>query len=189
MRFRGRFGMGALGVVALVLLVAGGIAVAASSHHHRVFRGTRPALTSAQIRRLSAGAKERTIIIFKNQLTNLPARRGTASARASAAFASQAAVRAELTRVHASNVHSFQIINAISATVTGDEAKHLQANPAVQAVVPDVFRHFASLGSGPGPALRSSGGAGRHWRRRAPRISRSARRTRPSRSSSLRRGP
>ena len=158
MRFRGRFGMGALGVVALVLLVAGGIAVAASSHHHRVFRGTRPALTSAQIRRLSAGAKERTIIIFKNQLTNLPARRGTARARASAAFASQAAVRTELTRVHASNVHSFQIINAISATVTGNEAKYLQANPAVQAVVPDVFRHFASLGSGPGPALPALAG-------------------------------
>jgi subtilisin family serine protease len=150
--------LGTLGVVALVLLVAGGIAVAASSHHHRVFRGKRPALTAAQIRRLSAGAKKRTIIIFKNQLTNLPARRGTASARASAAVASQATVRAELSRVHARNVHGFQIINAISATITTAEAKHLQANPAVRAVVPDVIRHFASLGSGPGPALPALAG-------------------------------
>jgi subtilisin family serine protease len=159
MRFRSRFGvLGALGVVALVLLAAGGIAVAARSHHHRVFRGKRPALTAAQIRRLSAGAKKRTIIIFKNQFGNLPARRGTAKARASAAIASQAAVRTELARVHARNVHSFQIINAISATITSAEARHLQANPAVRTVVPDVFRRFASLGSGPGPALPALAG-------------------------------
>jgi subtilisin family serine protease len=154
MRFRSRFRvLSALGMVALVLLVAGGIAVAASSHHHRVFRGKRPVLTAAQIRRLSAGAKKRTIIIFRNQLSNLPARRGTVKARASAAVASQAAVRSELARVHASHVHSFQIINAISASITTAEARHLQANPAVRAVVPDVFRRFASLGTGPGPAL------------------------------------
>ena len=159
MQFRSRFlVLGALGVVALVLVVAGGIAVAASSHHHRVFRGQRSALTAAQIRRLSVGAKKRTIIIFKNQFTSLPARRGTAKARASAAVASQAVVRAELARVHASRVHSFQIINAISATITSAEANHLQANPAVRAVVPDVFRHFASLGSGPGPALPALAG-------------------------------
>jgi subtilisin family serine protease len=154
MWFRSRFRLlGAVGAVALVLSVAGGIAVAASSPHHRVFRGKRPVLTAAQIRRLSAGAQKRTIIIFRNQLTNLPARRRTVKARASAVVASQASVRAELTRVHASHVHSFQIINAISASVTSAEAKHLQANPAVRAVVPDVFRRFASLGSGPGPAL------------------------------------
>ncbi len=160
MRFRSRFGvLGALGVVVLVLLVAGGIAVAAGSRDHRVFRGKRPALTAAQIRRLSSGAKKRTIIIFKNQLTNLPARRGTASARASAAIAAQATVRAELSRVHARNVHSFQIINAISATITNAEAQQLQANPAVRAVVPDVFRHYASLGNGSGPALPALAGS------------------------------
>ena len=60
--------------------------------------------------------------------------------------------------MHARNVHSFQIINAISATITTAEAKHLQANPAVRAVVPDVLRHFASLGSGPGPALPALAG-------------------------------
>ena len=60
--------------------------------------------------------------------------------------------------MHATHVHSFQIINAISATITSAEAKHLQANPSVRAVVPDVFRHFASLGSGPGPALPALAG-------------------------------
>ena len=154
MRFRSRFGvLGALSAVILVLLVAGGIAVAASSRHHRVFRGKRPALTAAQIRRLSSGAKKRTIIIFKNQLTNLPARRGTASARASAAVAAQATVRAELSRVHARTCTASRSSMRSRRRSRSAEAQQLQANPAVRAVVPDVFRHFASLGSGPGPAL------------------------------------
>src|SRR5215472_15227614 len=132
MAFRFRLRLPAvLGVVAVLGLVAGGIAAAASSHHHRIFHGKRTVLTTAQIRRLSTGAKKRTIIIFKNQLTGLPARRGTVKARAAAASASQASVRTELARVGASHVHSFAIINAISATITSAEANHLQANPAV----------------------------------------------------------
>ncbi len=138
--------------------------MAASSHHHRVFGGKRTVLTAAQIRRLSAGAKKRTIIIFKNQLSGLPARGHTAKARASAASASQAVVRTELARVHATHVHSFQIINALSASVSTAEAQHLRANPSVRAVVPDVFRHFASLGGGPGPALPAMAG------RKGPRV-------------------
>jgi hypothetical protein len=37
--------------------------------------GERPVLTVAQVRRLAAHATDRWIIIFKNQLTNLAARR------------------------------------------------------------------------------------------------------------------
>jgi subtilisin family serine protease len=158
---RSRFRLLAVAAVLLVGVVAAGavaVAVAASARHHRVFRGTRSTLSAAQIRRLSAGAKKRTIILFKNQLANLPARRGTIRARASAASASQAGVRAELARVHATHVHSFQIINAISATISTAEAQRLQANPAIRAVVPDVFRRFSSLGSGPGPALPAMAG-------------------------------
>ncbi len=159
MRFGSRFRrFVVLGAVLLLVLAVGGIAVAARSHGHRVFRGQRSVLTAAQIRRLSEGAKKRTIIIFKDQFTNLPARKGTARARASAAAASQAAVRSELARVHATHVQGFQIINAISATISTAEAQRLQVNPAVQAVVPDVVRHFATLGSGPGPALPALAG-------------------------------
>ena len=150
-----RFRLVALASVAVVLsLTAGGIAVAARSSHHHVFRGKRSILTAAQVRRLSAGATHHSIIIFKNQLSNLPARPGrSARARASAASATQSRVRAELAAVHASHVRSFQLINPDAATISSAEIKHLQANPAVRAVVPDSFRHFASLGSGPGPAL------------------------------------
>jgi hypothetical protein len=159
MSFRARVGLLVVTACAVGTLVVGGIALAARTHRNRVFHGTAPVLTAAQIRRLSAGAKKRTIIIFKNQLTNLPARGRTMRARASAASSSQAMVRTELARVHATGVHSFQIINAMSASVSTAEAAHLQANPAVLAVVPDVFRHFDTLGSGPGPALPALSGS------------------------------
>ncbi len=160
MSFRSRYRLGViLATAALLSLAIGGIAADARSAHrgHRVFRGTRSVLTAAEIRRLSADANERSIIIFRNQFSNLPARGGTARARASAASAAQAGVRAELAQVHATNVHSFQIINAISATISSTEVRRLEGNASVQAVVPDGFRRFASLGSGPGPALPALG--------------------------------
>jgi Subtilase family len=160
MRFRFGARLPAMVVVAgLAVLVAVGVAAASASHRHRVFHGHRSALTAAEIRRLKKGAARHSIIIFKNQLTNLPARGRSARARASAASATQAGVRAELARVGAKHVHSYAIINAVSATITGGEARLLQRNPAVRAVVPDAFRHFASLGSGPGPALPAMAGA------------------------------
>ena len=190
MRFRSRFWvLGALGVVAVVLLVAGGIAVAASSHHYRVFRGKRSALTAAQIRRLSAGAKKRTIIIFKNQLTNLPARRGTAkragqrSRRISGGRPSRARARK---RQPCAQLPDHQ-------RDLGDDHQRRGAAPAGEP---------RRAGGGPRrvPALRVAGqrprprasGTRRAARARASpalQASRSARPIRHSRSSSPRRGP
>ncbi len=172
MSSRSRFRLVALLTTAvLVPLTAGGIALAAHvTHgraqrhraHHRTFHGTRPRLSAAQVKRLSAKADKPSIIIFKNQLGRLPATRSNTRARVSAAIAAQAGVRAELTQLHASNVRSFSLINAMSATVSAAEVTQLQANPAVQAVVPDAMRHFASLGSGPGPALGAMAGVSSH---------------------------
>ena len=166
MSSRSRFRLIALLAVAvLVPLTAAGIAVAARglhAHKHVVFHGKRARLSAAQVKRLSAQANKRTIIVFKNQLGRLPATRSNISARVTAAEAAQAGVRAELTQLHAKNVRSFSIIDAMSATVSAAEVKHLQANPAVQAVEPDVVRHFASLGSGPGPALGALAGKSSH---------------------------
>jgi subtilisin family serine protease len=150
-----RYRLTALVAVCGVLsLAAAGIAAAARSPHHPVFRGKRSILSAAEIRRLSADATHHSIIIFKNQLSNLPARPGRyARARASAASASQAGIRAELAAVHATHVQGFQLINAVAATISSPEIQRLEADPAVQAVVPDAVRHFASLDSGPGPAL------------------------------------
>jgi subtilisin family serine protease len=169
MSSRSRFWLVALlATVVLVPLTAGGIALAAHLAkprivlHRGLSHGQRSRLSAALVKRLSAAADKRSIIIFKNQLGRLPATRSDTRARVSAAAAAQAGVRAELTQLHASNVRSFSLIDAMSATISAAEVRHLQADPAVQAVVPDALRHFASLGSGPGPALGALAGESSH---------------------------
>jgi hypothetical protein len=97
------------------------------------------ALTAAQIRTLSANATDRSIIIFKDQFQSLPARGATEALRVSAIKAVQAPVLAELAELHAAHVQGFQIVNAISATISPAEVQRLKANPAVQDVVPDAL--------------------------------------------------
>jgi hypothetical protein len=106
----------AAGLLGLALNGAPG-ALAASGGHGHLFHGTRSKLTAAQVRRLSAKATDRSIIIYKNQLTNLPAKGRTASQRIKAANSAQAGVLSVLRQLHATHVRSFHIINAIAATV------------------------------------------------------------------------
>ena len=168
MHFRSGLRLAAvLGTAALLPLAASGAAAAAHSPG-RVFKGTKSVLTAAQAERLAAHATQRSIIIFKNQLTGLPARGTTASARIQAANAAQAGVLAELRQVHATQVHSFHIINAISATISAAEISRLKASSAVQTVVPDAVRHFASLGSGAGPISARAALPGRHGTANGP---------------------
>src|SRR5690348_4225378 len=167
MRFRSALRLAAtVGTAALLPLAASGAAAAAHSPG-RVFKGTKSVLTAAQVERLAAHATHRSIIIFKNQLTSLPAKGATANARVQAANASQAGVLSELRQVHATHVRSYHIINAISATISSAEATRLQHNSAVRAVVPDAMRHFASLGGG-APALPSVGHRGRRLPANSP---------------------
>ena len=164
---RSRFRLLALLAAAgLVLIGVTGTGAAAQSLA-RMTRSGQSALTAAQVRQLSANSADRSIIIFKNQFTGLPMRGATMALRVSAVKAVQAPVLAELARLHAKNVQAFQIVNAISATISPAEARRLQANPAVQAVEADTARHLssqsgatvdaavsvaASLGAGPGGA-------------------------------------
>src|SRR5215472_13832196 len=129
MRFRTRFRLAALlAAAALLSLAVTGTAAAARSRGHRVFKGTKSVLTAAQVERLAAHATHHSIIIFKNQLTSLPAKGTTANARIQAASASQAGVLAELRQVHATHVRGYHIINAISATISAAEATRLRHN-------------------------------------------------------------
>jgi len=92
MRFRSGLRLATvLGTAALLPLAVSGVAVAAHSPG-RVFKGTKSVLTAAQVERLAAHATHRSIIIFKNQLTSLPAKGTTTNARVQAANASQAGV-------------------------------------------------------------------------------------------------
>src|SRR5262249_38706892 len=156
-----------LGTTGLLPLAASGAAAAAHSPG-RVFKGTKSVLTKAQVEQLAAHATHRSIIIFKDQLRGLPARGATANARIQAANTAQAGVLAQLKQVHATHVRGYHIINAISATLSTAEISRLKANSAVQAVVPDTMRHFASLGSGAGPALPRGGHRGRQGPAHSP---------------------
>jgi hypothetical protein len=112
-------------------------------------------LTAAQIRALSANSTDRSIILFKDQFQNLPARGATQGLRDSAIKAVQAPVLAELTQLHATHVQGFQIINAISATISPAEVQRLKANPAVQDVVPDAVQQQSSQTSATAQATGS----------------------------------
>jgi hypothetical protein len=78
----------------------------------------------------TATARHRSIIIFRNQLTNLPARRANARMRANAIAAVQSSVRTELARVHA--------------------RRHLGTGGADDGSIPIVVRSLVSLGAGGG---------------------------------------
>ncbi len=155
-RFRLRSRLLAVTATAAAIPLAVSGTAAATHAPQRVLRGERSALSLAQVRRLSAHATHRSIIILANQLTGLPARGATASLRVNAARAVQAPIMSELARLHAKDVRSYQIIDAIAATLSPAEITRLRTNAAVRAVVPDTMRHFASLGGGPGPIFPRS---------------------------------
>jgi hypothetical protein len=147
MRFRFRL-LAFVSVAGLILLGLSGGAVAAAQSSTRTVKAEQPVLTAAQVRQLAAHATDRSIIIFKNQFANLPARAATMRQRVSAVNAAQAPVLAELAEVHATHVQTFQIINAIAATISPAEVQRLRANPAVAVVEPDTLQHVASQAGG-----------------------------------------
>jgi subtilisin family serine protease len=149
-----RMGMALTGAVLLTLTVGG--PARAGQGPGQVFKGSPSALSAADIARLSANATHRSIIVFKNQLTGLPAAGSTASERVNAANADQKGVMSELGQVHATHVRGFHVVNAIAATISAGMASRLRTDPAVSAVVPDAMRPFASLGSGAGAAAAAA---------------------------------
>jgi hypothetical protein len=171
----------------LALLSAGGLlalgvsgTAAAAGSPGPVFRGQPSVLTAAQVTQLSANATHRSIIIFKNQLASTPATRAFAQQRIQAASAAQAGVKSELTSLHAKNMKSFQIINAMSATISSAEISRLKANPAISAVVPDAMRKFTPVSTGPGAGIPAKLGPARHSTARSASPSAAAQQICPS---------
>ena len=96
------------------------------------------ALTSAEAQALSTNVTDKVIVVFKNQVTNLPDSPAHAAARAARIKSAQQGVLSEMTAAKARNVHSTSLVNAVAATVSPGEALLLATNPAVAEVVPDV---------------------------------------------------
>ncbi|MDQ6773431.1 MAG: S8 family peptidase, partial [Candidatus Dormibacteraeota bacterium] len=108
-------------------------------------------LSPGEVLRLSAQANLKSIVIFKNQHPELPARPALQAARAQAVDSDQAAVKSELSQLHAPNLKTFHVVNAVAATISKAESDRLAANPAVRAVVPDATRKLVL------PAAQSAG--------------------------------
>ncbi len=126
-----------LTTVALLLPVAaGGLAVPRAAGAAEV-TGAQAPLTTAQAQALSTNVSDKVIVVFKNQLPATPDLPGNGADRSAAVNQVQAGVVHELAQTGARQVKSFQIINALSATVSPGEAKRLSANPSVKEVVPD----------------------------------------------------
>jgi hypothetical protein len=101
--------------------------------------GTAPAaLTPEQIQQFSQNADRDVIVILRDQVPNVPARRGSRETRAAAVSAAQAPVVSELQQLQAPKLKTFGLINAVAATVSRAEMERLAAHPLVQAVVPDM---------------------------------------------------
>ena len=126
-----------LTTLALLLPVAAGGLVLPRTAGATESAGAQTSLTAAQAQALSANVTDKVIVVFKNQLPATSDSPRNAADRAEAVDQVQAGVVNELGRTGARQIKRFQIINALSATVSPGEAAHLSANPSVREVVPD----------------------------------------------------
>jgi hypothetical protein len=105
-----------------------------------VLDGTTPGfsqLTASQVKARSAGHQESVVVVFDDQLTNLPANPAHRSARAAAAASMQAPLVAQLKQVGARGITPLSLLNAVAATMPAAEAQALSGTQGVKEVVPD----------------------------------------------------
>jgi hypothetical protein len=110
---------------------------AGSAGQSRVAAPSFARLSASQVRVSSAGKRERMVVVFDDQLTNLPANLSHRHARAATAAAMQAPLVAQLRQVGATNITSLSLLNAVAATMPAAEATALSHTAGVKAVVPD----------------------------------------------------
>ncbi len=77
------------------------------------------------------------VVVFNDQLSNLPATSGDRQARAAAAASMQAPLVDQMNQVGATNITKLSLLNAVAATMPTSEAQALSNNPGVKEVVPD----------------------------------------------------
>jgi hypothetical protein len=101
-------------------------------------------LSSSAATAQGQAATQRVIVVLKNQEQSLPATSSQIAARRSAVQSAQRPVAQQLSNSGAANVHSYTLLDAMSATVSPSEEAALKANPAVSAVIPDHLIRLAS---------------------------------------------
>jgi Subtilase family len=94
-------------------------------------------LSASQVQARSSGKRERVVVVFSDQLKNLPANRAHRHAREAAAAAMQAPLVAQLKQVRATHIRTLSLLNAVAATMPAAEARALRHTRGVKEVVPD----------------------------------------------------
>ena len=94
-------------------------------------------LSPSQVKTRSSGKRERVVVVFGDQLTNLPANQAHRHARESTAASMQAPLVAQLKQVGATHITTLSLLNAVAATMPAAEAQAVSHTRGVKAVVPD----------------------------------------------------
>ena len=135
-------GVAALGVAAMTGAgwAAGSTALAsaASTARASVPRPSFSRLSPSQVKARSSGKRERMVVVFSDQLTNLPANRAHRRAREATAASMQAPLVAQLKQVGATHITALSLLNAVAASMPAAEAQALSHVRGVKEVVPDV---------------------------------------------------
>ncbi len=126
-------GAAALGITALT----GAGSAAGSTARASVARPSFSRLNPRQVKTRLSGKQESVVVVFDNQLKNLPANRAHRHAREATAASMQAPLVAQLHQVGATHITNLSLLNAVAATMPAAEAQALSQTPGVKAVVPD----------------------------------------------------
>ena len=127
-----------LGAAALGVAAVSGVGWGAGSTARAgVARPSIPKLSPSQVKARSSGKRERVVVVFSDQLTNLPANRAHRQAREATAASMQAPLVAQLNQVGATQIRTLWILNAVAARMPAAEARALGHTRGVKAVVPD----------------------------------------------------
>jgi hypothetical protein len=94
-------------------------------------------LSASQVKARSSGKRERVVVVFRDQLTSLPANRAHRHAREALAASMQAPLVAQLKQVGATHITALSLLNAVAATMPASEARALSHVRGVEKVVPD----------------------------------------------------
>jgi hypothetical protein len=127
-----------LGAAALGVTVVTGVGAATGSPARAsVARLSLSRLSPGQVTARLSGGSESVVVVFDDQLGNLPANPTNRHAREVAAASMEAPLVAQLKQVGATSVRPLWLLNAVAATMPAAEAQALSRTPGVKEVVPD----------------------------------------------------
>jgi hypothetical protein len=100
----------------------------------------------------ASGAAQKVIVILRDQHPTTLSTAAALARRAPLVKDDQSPIRAQISGLGGHTTHTYQTLNAVSATVPSGGLAVLRANPAVREVVPDLTWHLAAPATEPATA-------------------------------------